>query len=118
MEWGISPSAVVGYSSGEITAAYASGALPFESAIITAYFRGQIVTSSARPGGMVVVGLGSSVAKQYLMDGVVVACENSPESVSLSGDRDRLEIVLETILAEHPDAFHKRLPVDVAYHSC
>lgn len=88
-----------------------------ESAIIIAYQRGQIAKSSTRPGGMVVVGLGPDMVKHYLVDGVVIACENSPQNVNLSGDKDKLEAVLEAILAEHPDTFYRRLPVEVAYHS-
>ncbi|KAK1139769.1 Type I Iterative Polyketide synthase (PKS) [Aspergillus melleus] len=115
--WGIRPRAVVGHSSGEIAAAYAAGAIPIESAIIIAYYRGQVAKSSTRLGGMVVVGLGPEIAKHYLVDGVVIACENSPQSVNLSGDKDKLDAVLETILTEHPDTFYRKLPVEVAYHS-
>ncbi|PLB49359.1 putative polyketide synthase [Aspergillus steynii IBT 23096] len=116
-QWGIRPSAVVGHSSGEIAAAYAAGAISMKSAITLAHYRGQIAKCSTKPGGMLVVGLGPDMAKHYLVEGVVIACENSPQSVNLSGDKDQLEAVLEAILAEHPDTFYRRLPVEVAYHS-
>jgi acyl transferase domain-containing protein len=38
--WGVRPSAVVGHSSGEISAAYAVGGLSKESALRVAYYRG------------------------------------------------------------------------------
>lgn len=38
--WGVTPSKVVGHSSGEIGAAYAIGALSHRDALAAAYFRG------------------------------------------------------------------------------
>lgn len=117
--WGIAPSAVVGHSSGEIAAAYASGALSAEVAILIAYFRGQAMKtfSSKRHGGMAAVGLGSDKARHFLMPGVVIACENSPQSVTLSGDSDMLSEVLGGIRAHDEGIFCRQLAVNVAYHS-
>jgi acyl transferase domain-containing protein len=42
---GVSPSSAVGHSSGDIAAAYASGAISARMAILTAYFRGQAMNS-------------------------------------------------------------------------
>ena len=44
--FGIRPSAVTGHSSGEIGAAYAAGALTFDSAMAAAYYRGRPLSSS------------------------------------------------------------------------
>lgn len=115
--WGVYPSVVVGHSSGEIGAAYASKAIPAETAIIVAYYRGQIATSS-RKGAMAAVGLGSQDVQRYLQDGgVVVACDNSPQSTTISGDSDKVEAVLEQIGIDKPDTFRRRLRVETAYHS-
>ncbi|UKZ55581.1 Type I Iterative PKS [Trichoderma virens] len=89
--WGVIPMAVVGHSSGEMGAAYAAGALTLESAIIIAYYRGQVTQHHGRVGAMAAVGLGREDVTTYLQDGVVMACENSPKSVTLSGDVDRLD---------------------------
>lgn len=72
---------VVGHSSGEIAAAYASGELSAEVAIIIAYFRGHSMKtfSFKYHGGMAAVGLGSDKARPFLKPGVLIACENSPE---------------------------------------
>ncbi|KAM6508198.1 hypothetical protein FALCPG4_018080 [Fusarium falciforme] len=114
---GIRPSGVVGHSSGEIAAAYAAGALSLSEALFTAYYRGYTTKLQTRAGGMGAVGLGIAEVSEYLQDGVVVACDNSPSSVTLSGDVDVLDRVLGEIKADKPDTFTRRLNVNMAYHS-
>ena len=115
--WGIKPAAVVGHSSGEIGAAYAVGALTMEMSMAIAFYRGQITQQHGRAGGMAAVGLGREAATPYLRDGVGIACENSPKNVTLSGDNDKLDEVIEKIKADNPDCFARRLRVERAYHS-
>ncbi|EGE05508.1 fatty acid synthase S-acetyltransferase [Trichophyton equinum CBS 127.97] len=114
---GIRPSSVVGHSSGEITAAYAAGAITSELAIIIAYYRGKITKELATKGAMAAVGLGRDRVTPYLEDGVVIACENSPLSVTLSGDVTTLRKAVGSIKRDLPDAFCRELRVSVAYHS-
>jgi acyl transferase domain-containing protein len=66
---------------------------------------------------MAAIGLGQVAASQYLETGVVVACENSPQSVVISGDKDVLFQVMDRILQERPDTFTAHLDVETAYHS-
>ena len=54
----------------------------------------------------------------YLRRGVVIACENSPSSVTLSGDKKALNSVVVKISSEKPEVFVRHLKVDMAYHSC
>ncbi|SPB49960.1 unnamed protein product [Aspergillus niger] len=114
---GIHPSKVIGHSSGEIAAAYASGAISMETAIILAYYRGQVSSQCEGKGAMMAVGMGPKQVRSYITDGIVVACYNSPESVTLSGDRASLEEVASRIRSDTPDTLIKMLPVQVAYHS-
>jgi acyl transferase domain-containing protein len=114
---GVSPSSVVGHSSGEIAAAYASGAVSARTAILIAYFRGQAMKCSVRKGAMLAVGLGRDAVCCYLEDGVVIACENSPQSVTLSGDLEATLRVAEKIKKDLSDVPCRRLKVDTAYHS-
>ncbi|KAH1629843.1 hypothetical protein KXX39_003331 [Aspergillus fumigatus] len=116
-DWGISPSAVVGHSSGEVIAAYAANALSLRTAIILAYLRGRCVSKAPSSGGMVAIGLDEASLKPYLSEGVVVACVNSPQSVNLSGDKTRLAAVVDRIKADKPETFIRYIPVPVAYHS-
>ena len=66
---------------------------------------------------MAAVGLGREEATKLLVDGVVIACENSPKSVTLSGDATKVEQVIQTLKMEQPDVFCRLLRVEMAYHS-
>ncbi|KAL9097197.1 MAG: hypothetical protein Q9165_000624 [Trypethelium subeluteriae] len=114
---GVLPAAVVGHSSGEIAAAYASNAITARAAIITAYYRGRITKQQNTPGGMIAVAMGREMITPFLTNGVVIACENSPASVTLSGDRGSLNEVADAIKAAHPSIFVRILKVEMAYHS-
>ena len=122
--WDIHPHAVAGHSSGEIAAAYATGSLDLESCMLIAYHRG---TTSYKlkaqcpkvEGAMVALGA-SSAEIQPLLDNLrkghaVVACINSPSSVTVSGDAQAVAEV--QMLANERDIFNRRLHVDTAYHS-
>ncbi|KAJ5382317.1 hypothetical protein N7517_000228 [Penicillium concentricum] len=123
VSWGISPTAVTGHSSGEISAAYAAGALTFREAMICAYFRGYLCNSlleaSDRRGGMLALGHGKEVAAKYLRrissGKAMIACFNSPSSVTISGDVDAIEEIEQMAAAD--DVFARRLKVGCAYHS-
>jgi acyl transferase domain-containing protein len=117
VSWGIHPAAVIGYSSGEVIAAYASKAISMRTAIIIAHFRGCCAATAPSGGGMVVVGLGKEDMAKSLIEGVVIACENSPQSVNISGKKSKLVTVIDLVLAENPETFTWYLPVEVAYHS-
>ena len=115
-KWAIFPDAVVGHSSGEIAAAYACGALTMRGAIITAFYRGYI-TKDARGGSMAAIGLSQAEVLESLEPGVVIACENSPQSVTISGDNEPLERIMQSLKKRHPDALVRKLQVNMAYHS-
>ncbi|KAJ5297689.1 Acyl transferase/acyl hydrolase/lysophospholipase [Penicillium antarcticum] len=114
---GIQPTAVVGHSSGEVAAAYAAKAITAQEAITIAFYRGQITKLQTRPGAMAAIGMGTAEIKQYLQLGVRVACENSPQSVTLAGDTDVIESIVANIQETRPDVLTRKLQVDKAYHS-
>lgn len=102
--WGVKPVVTVGHSSGEIAAAFAAGLISATEAIIAAYYRGKVVSGVTTNGAMLAVGLGAEAATPFLkgLNGqVVIACHNSPVSVTLSGDADALEIVKAKLDAEN-----------------
>ncbi len=115
--WSITPSAVMGHSSGELAAAYAAAALSAKDAIIAAFYRGQVCKTAKKTGGMAAVGLGKEDVSPYLASGVRVACENSGSSVTLSGDLEVLEKVMAKIKEARPDVLVRKLQVEMAYHS-
>jgi len=114
---GIAPAAVVGHSSGEIAAAYAAGALTASDAITIAHLRGAIVSSHSCAGSMAAIGLSRGKAEGYLCPGVVIACDNSPDSVTISGDTKAVETVLSAVQSLRPAPLARILQVDKAYHS-
>ncbi|KAH6689849.1 KR domain-containing protein [Plectosphaerella plurivora] len=114
---GVKADAVVGHSSGEIGAAYAAGFLTLEYAMALAYYRGLVTTRQTADGSMAAVGLGSQHVAPFLTDGVVVACENSPSSTTISGDGPAVLAVVAAIKEAQPDTFARALKVDMAYHS-
>jgi len=114
---GIEADAVVGHSSGEIAGAYAAGALNAGEAIIAALYRGIVVNKQQRPGAMAVVGMGIADTEKFLIPNTSIACDNSPRSVTISGDVDKIEEVLIAIRTARPDTLARKLQVDKAYHS-
>ena len=118
--WEIRPRAVVGHSSGEIAAAYCKGVISQESAWKLAYFRGQLTNILANTkGAMMSVGLGRDEADTYLnhltCGKAVVACINSPASVTLSGDVMAIEELEDIFMSK--GIFARKLKVEIAYHS-
>ena len=112
------PDAVVGHSSGEIAASYAAGYISLEFAITAAYYRGFVVRDGGVTGAMAAVGLGEDQLSGILSDRVTLACENSPKSTTISGDRKSVEKAIALIQERKPGVFARMLKVDVAYHSC
>ena len=89
-DWGVKPSVVVGHSSGEIAAAFATGLLTEAQAIIVAFYRGYTVSQITSDGCMAAVGMDAESADNIieelsLKSQVCVACVNSPKSVTVSG---------------------------------
>ncbi|KAK0379659.1 beta-ketoacyl synthase domain-containing protein [Colletotrichum limetticola] len=121
---GINFAAVVGHSSGEIGAAFAAGALSAIDAIRIAYYRGLHSRLAEGPegvqGAMLAVGTTLEDAESicnddYFLGRVKVAACNSSSSITISGDEDAIEEMID--IFEDESKFVRRLRVDKAYHS-
>lgn len=66
---------------------------------------------------MAAIGLGAEQVTTYLPENVVVACENSPQSTTISGLKQEVEKALENIAEKRPGTFGRLLEVNMAYHS-
>ncbi|KAK1974431.1 beta-ketoacyl synthase domain-containing protein [Colletotrichum cereale] len=121
---GVKFEAIVGHSSGEIGCAFAAGFISASQAIRVAYLRGLTSRHAASPTGQVGAMLAAGVSledAQELVEleafegRVCIAACNSPDSVTLSGDVDALEEMVEILQDE--SKFARLLRVDKAYHS-
>ncbi|SMQ54923.1 unnamed protein product [Zymoseptoria tritici ST99CH_3D7] len=116
-EVGVHAHGVVGHSSGEISAAYAAGALTAREAIMAAHYRGAVTVLQTRKGSMAAIGMGWKETEKYLVPHVRTACDNSPQSVTISGDTEAVEAMVASIQQSKPDVMARLLKIDKAYHS-
>jgi hybrid polyketide synthase/nonribosomal peptide synthetase ACE1 len=116
--------AVVGHSSGELAAAYAAGFFTAKDALYAAYYRGIHAKlghgTRGQIGSMLAVGTTSEDARElcglpYFEGRITVAAHNSSTSITLSGDRDRIEQA--HLVFEDEGRFARPLKVERAYHS-
>ncbi|TGJ80976.1 hypothetical protein E0Z10_g7787 [Xylaria hypoxylon] len=117
-DWNIMPSVSIGHSSGEIAAAYAAGLISAPEAIIAAFARGRAVREAASVGSMLAVGLAANDVARWLPSDpqkVCIACENSPGSVTLSGDATAISELARAMQGE--GVFAQELKTGRAYHS-
>ncbi|KAK4199547.1 putative dual specificity polyketide synthase [Triangularia verruculosa] len=124
-EAGISFSAVVGHSSGEIGAAYAAGYLSDVDAMRVAYYRGQYARlagneATGQKGAMLAVGTSLEDAQELcnlraFRGRLAIAAHNSSASVTLSGDADA--VIQAKKVFDEEKKFARLLKVDTAYHS-
>ncbi|EPE03579.1 polyketide synthase [Ophiostoma piceae UAMH 11346] len=121
--WGVSPSAVVGHSSGEMAAAYSAGRLSHAATLAAAYWRVAAHTSSnaGGMGGMIVL-VASETETTALIESLPeasgqagIACHNSPSSYTVSGDVAAIDELVS--LCNERGIRNRRLPVTMAYHS-
>lgn len=118
---GVTPQAVMGHSVGEITAAWAAGALSLTQAIQVIHARSHAQGLTRGMGGMAVVGLSAAAAHDHIkemhLDGdVEIAGINSAHNVTLSGDALCLTRLQEDLQAQN--IFCRSLDLDYAFHSC
>ncbi|MBN8292234.1 SDR family NAD(P)-dependent oxidoreductase [Rhodobacter sp. NTK016B] len=113
MAWGVQPSALVGHSMGENTAACLAGVLSFEDCIGLVHLRGSLF-DTVPAGGMLSVPLGLDALTPYLGD-LDIASVNAPELTVVSGPDAGLEDLAKRLEADGIDT--QRIAIDIAAHS-
>ncbi|MFD7340191.1 type I polyketide synthase, partial [Streptomyces violascens] len=115
---GVTPSAVVGHSQGEIAAAYVAGALSLDDAAHIVALRSQALHSITGRGGMLSVPLPQDRMGALLKPWagrLSVAAVNGPTATVLSGDTEAIEEMRAQLVADGVRA--RTVPVDFASHS-
>jgi acyl transferase domain-containing protein len=120
-DFGVQPAAVVGHSSGEIGAAFAAGYISAPEALAIAYYRGFVSQKIPIEGAMLAVGLSADLTNELLsslgvQSAANVACVNSPESTTVSGEPHAVAAIVEAL--NDRKVFNRKLNTDgKAYHS-
>lgn len=114
---GVHPDGIVGHSVGEIGCAYADGGFTAEQTVLCAYWRGRCVELGNLPkGAMAAVGLTWEEARKRCPPGVIPACHNAEDSVTVSGPADAVAKLVAELKAENIFAREVN-SLDVAFHS-
>ncbi|MBE3000796.1 SDR family NAD(P)-dependent oxidoreductase [Nocardiopsis sp. HNM0947] len=114
---GLTPSAVVGHSQGEIAAAHVAGALTLDEATRIVVRRGRLFGRMSGSGGMVALSLPVTRVEEMLerWEGrIEVAVVNGPNAVVAAGDADAVTELVA--VCEKESIHHRRIDVDVASH--
>jgi acyl transferase domain-containing protein len=115
--WGVEPDAIVGHSTGEVAAVCCAGAMSLDEATRVIYHRSRLQHTTTGQGKLVAVGLPVEEAEQAIagVERVSLAAVNSPGSVTLAGDPESLQRVVEPL--EQRGVFCRFLRVEVPFHS-
>ncbi len=129
--WGVYPDCVVGHSSGEVAAAYASGALSLQEATRLVFHRATLQQRTAGSGRMLAIGLDRPGVEDLLTElgvafgcgeddsdqptQVEIACENAPANTVICGTEEALQPVMAAL--DHRHLQNQLLPGNIAFHS-
>uniref|UniRef100_A0A1A8NNF5 Fatty acid synthase n=2 Tax=Nothobranchius TaxID=28779 RepID=A0A1A8NNF5_9TELE len=116
-ELGLQPDGIIGHSVGELACGYADGSLSHAEAILAAYWRGHCIREAKLPpGGMAAVGLTWEECKLQCPQGVVPACHNAEDSVTISGPEEAVRAFVSELKSQGVFAKAVR-SAGVAFHS-
>ena len=98
--WGVTASAVLGHSLGEVAAAIHAGVMDLEAGLTLVAHRGRLMQSTARGSMMAVKANLARIAGWLEETGVAVAAINGPEAVVVSGAHDAITALTARLHAE------------------
>lgn len=114
MSWGVQPSALIGHSMGENTAACLAGVMTLEDCVELVLLRGRLF-ETVEPGGMLSVPLSEEDLRPRLGDALDIASVNAPGLCVVSGPQGPLDQLADDLAKDGVDT--KRIPIDIAAHS-
>jgi acyl transferase domain-containing protein/thioesterase domain-containing protein len=114
MSWGVRPSALVGHSVGENTAACIAGTMSFHDCLDLVVLRGQLFDRTS--GGLVVVPLSAEELAPLLEElGLDLAVVNAPDLCAVAGPIERLDRLEERLRGQGVEP--QRVKIATAPHS-
>ncbi|EGG15969.1 putative polyketide synthase [Cavenderia fasciculata] len=118
-ECGIIPSAVIGHSLGEVSAAYASGMLTLEDAVKLIWLRSTLQNKTSGSGKMCVAMANAQtiqhlITKHGYAKNISVAGDNSPKSVGVAGDHESMNSFLSIL--ESANISYKLIRINAGFH--
>ena len=114
MSLGIRPTAMIGHSVGELTAACLAGILSLEAALKLVSERGRLMADMPT-GSMLSVRMSAEKLKSRLPTGLYLACENSPQLSVVAGPTDQVDAFAKSL--EEMGVVHRMLQTSHAFHS-
>ncbi|HUT33900.1 MAG TPA: acyltransferase domain-containing protein [Planctomycetota bacterium] len=114
LKWGVRPDAVIGYSTGEVTAACVAGVFSLDDALRIMAARGHLV-EGLPPGAMLAVALSEEQVLPRLGRGLALAGVSGPTHCVVSGTLERADALAEELKRLRVPC--RRLPISRAYHS-
>ncbi len=114
MSWGVQPSALIGHSMGEYTAALLAGVFTLEDALRLVLLRGRLF-ATLPPGAMLSVPLAEDALKAIMDPELSMAAVNAPALSLVSGPVHVIESFQKKLLDAEIEAV--RLHISVAAHS-
>ncbi|WP_327373442.1 acyltransferase domain-containing protein [Streptomyces sp. NBC_01216] len=113
MERGVRPTALIGHSLGEYTAACLAGVLSLEEMLPLVAERLRLIASAG--GATVGVALGEEELRGYLGGDLSLAAVNGPTACTVAGRPEAVEALEARLLAD--SVVHRRLRMPAAAHS-
>lgn len=114
MRLGVEPTALLGHSLGEYTAACLAGVLSLDDALRIVCERGRLMQCLPE-GRMLSVRLDPSALAAHLNERISIAATNAPLSTVVSGDTESIEKLMTALRLE--GVAHSLLPGSRAFHS-
>eukprot|EP01133_Synstelium_polycarpum_P006791 gene6791-7894_t len=119
-EAGIAPSALVGHSLGELSAAYLAGVLSLDDSIKLLSIRSALQNKTTGTGKMAVAVTGrdnmiQAIESAGFSDNISIAGNNSSKSVGITGDNDSMDAFMEILKDQGITV--KPIRINAGFHS-